>query len=154
VLSADGWLNTGDIGYRIGSRLVVTSRSKDVIIINGRNIWPFDLEALLENLPGIRLGGVSAFSHITGDGFEEAVVVVETRCSDASERSQLVTEVHQTVHEHFGINVHVDLVRHGTLPKTSSGKLSRSRAKKDFLDRTSSPLLEPVVCTESLLKTA
>jgi fatty-acyl-CoA synthase len=154
VLSADGWLNTGDIGYRIGSRLVVTSRSKDVIIINGRNIWPFDLEALLENLPGIRLGGVSAFSHITGDGFEKAVVVVETRCSDASGRSRLVTEVHQTVHEHFGINVHVDLVRHGTLPKTSSGKLSRSRAKKDFLDRTSSPLLEPVVCTDSLLKMA
>ena len=62
VLSQDGWLNTGDIGYRIDDHLVITSRSKDVIIIKGRNIWPYDLEVLAQQTCGVKLGGVAAFS--------------------------------------------------------------------------------------------
>jgi len=58
VLSSDGWLNTGDIGYRIGKSLVINGREKDLIIINGKNIWPQDLEYLAECLPGVRPGDV------------------------------------------------------------------------------------------------
>jgi len=54
VLSDDGWLNTGDIGYRIGDHVIITSRSKDVIIIKGRNIWPYDLEVLAQQTSGVR----------------------------------------------------------------------------------------------------
>jgi fatty-acyl-CoA synthase len=48
VLSPDGWLNTGDLAYRVGNGIVITGREKDLIIINGRNIWPQDLEYLAE----------------------------------------------------------------------------------------------------------
>src|SRR3546814_4987787 len=58
----DGWLNTGDIGYRVGARLMVTARHKDVIIINGRNIWPQDLEHLAEEVDGVSYSHVSAFA--------------------------------------------------------------------------------------------
>jgi len=84
VLTEDGWLNTGDIGYRIGDHLVITSRSKDVIIIKGRNIWPYDLEELAQQTDGVKLGGVAAFSVRDDCQDEQAVLVVETRVKGCS----------------------------------------------------------------------
>ncbi len=135
VLSEDGWLKTGDIGYRIDQHLVITSRSKDVIIIKGRNIWPYDLEVLAQKTGGVKLGGVAAFS-VTGENKEEqAVLVVETRERDADKRLHIVEEISRSIHAHFGINVQLELTPRGTLPRTSSGKLSRSQSKQDFLAR-------------------
>ena len=135
LLSEDGWLNTGDIGYCIGDHLVITSRSKDVIIIKGRNIWPYDLEVLAQQTGGVKLGGVAAFS-VTDDSQEErAVLVVETKEKDTLERQNIVDEIIRSIHMHFGINVLIDLTPRGTLPRTSSGKLSRSQSKQDYLAR-------------------
>ena len=135
VLSNDGWLETGDIGYRIGDHLVITSRSKDVIIIKGRNIWPYDLEVLAQLTGGVKLGGVAAFS-VTAEGADEqAVLVVETREKDSQARLEIIGEISRSVHAHFGINVEIDLTPRGTLPRTSSGKLSRSQSKQDYLAR-------------------
>ena len=134
VLSADGWLDTGDIGYRMGDQLVITARRKDVIIINGRNIWPQDLEYIAEGVPRVRLGNVTAFSVAEPDSGDEVIMVVESRHTDR----ELVEEVSGRIQTQFGIKVHVDLVPPRTLPRTSSGKLSRSRAKQDYLDRCSS----------------
>src|SRR5262249_22780528 len=62
VLDATGWLDTGDLGYRLGDQLVITGRAKDLIIVNGRNIWPQDLEWAVEEIPGLRRGDAAAFS--------------------------------------------------------------------------------------------
>ena len=62
VLSLDGWLNTGDLGYWTGESLVITGRHKDLIILKGRNVWPQDLEILAEEELGLRLGGALAFA--------------------------------------------------------------------------------------------
>lgn len=135
VLSEDGWLNTGDIGYCIGDHLVITSRSKDVIIIKGRNIWPYDLEVLAQQTGGVKLGGVAAFS-VTADGQEEqAILVVETKERDLQRRQHIIADISRSIHAHFGINVLLDLAPRGTLPRTSSGKLSRSQSKQDYLAR-------------------
>ena len=77
VLSSDGWLNTGDIGYRVKEHLFITGRIKDLIIIKGRNIWPQDLEYLAEQQPEVRPGDASAFSILGEDGEELAVMVVQ-----------------------------------------------------------------------------
>ena len=135
VLSGDGWLNTGDIGYRIDDHLVITSRSKDVIIIKGRNIWPYDLEVLAQQIGGVKLGGVAAFSISSPDREEQAVLVVETKEKDANSRLHIIEEISRSIHAHFGINVVIDLTPRGTLPRTSSGKLSRSQSKQDYLAR-------------------
>jgi fatty-acyl-CoA synthase len=135
VLSEDGWLNTGDIGYRIDDHLVITSRSKDVIIIKGRNIWPYDLEVLAQQVGGVKLGGVAAFSVSSSDQEEQAVLVVETKEKDADGRQQIIEEISRSIHAHFGINAVIDLTPRGTLPRTSSGKLSRSQSKQDYLAR-------------------
>jgi fatty-acyl-CoA synthase len=135
VLSADGWLDTGDIGYAVGRHLYITARSKDVIIINGRNIWPQDLEHLADDLPGVRQGNVSAFAAPLPTGEDVAVLVVECREQDEDKRLALVAELEGAVRRHYGIGAYIDLVPAGALPRTSSGKLARSRTKEDFLAR-------------------
>lgn len=131
VLDQAGWLDTGDIGYRFGERLVVTARRKDVIIVNGRNLWPQDLEFLAEQVMELRLGNVSAFAVSRPDGCDLAVMVVESKRS-APEMAQTLRGL---IRSSFGIHCHVELVPPRTLPRTSSGKLSRSKARADFLER-------------------
>ncbi len=135
VLNADGWLDTGDIGYRVGDNIYITARSKDVIIIKGRNIWPNDMEVVAQRVENVRLGGVAAFSIVGYGGEELAVMVVETKERDAAARKHLTHAITELMHEHFGINVIIDLVRPGTLPRTSSGKLSRFQSRESFLKR-------------------
>jgi fatty-acyl-CoA synthase len=141
VLSEDGWLDTGDIGYRIGDNLYITARSKDVIIIKGRNIWPNDIEVVAQRIEGVRLGGVAAFSVVTREDEELAVMVVETKERDGAARYRLSHAITKLMHEHFGINIIIDLVRPGTLPRTSSGKLSRFQSREAFLQRKPNPSL-------------
>jgi fatty-acyl-CoA synthase len=135
VLSEDGWLDTGDIGYRFGSHLVITARTKDVILIKGRNIWPHDMETVAEKLEEVRLGGVAAFAVPQEDGEDQAVLVVETRDRDPQSREGLIHAIWALMHENFGINVLIDLVKPGTLPRTSSGKLSRSLSRTGYFER-------------------
>ncbi|MBV1905410.1 MAG: fatty acyl-AMP ligase [Pseudomonadales bacterium] len=137
VLSEDGWLDTGDIGYLIGSHIVITARRKDVIIVNGINIWPQDLEMLAERTEGVRLGGVSAFGTVDENQLEHAVLVVETRDKDQSRRNHLIEQLAQALSQSFGLKVHIELTLPGTLRRTSSGKLSRSQTRDAFLKRSS-----------------
>ena len=135
VLDEDGWLDTGDIGYQVDGQLYITARSKDVIIIKGRNIWPHDMEVVIQRIDGVRQSGVAAFSVIGFEDEEVTVIVVETRLRDAEKRAQLVRQISELIHMHFGINVVIDLVKSGSLPRTTSGKLSRFRSRHDYLAR-------------------
>ncbi len=135
VLAEDGWLETGDLGYLTEEGLFVTGRSKDLIIINGRNIWPQDLEYLAEQQQQVRIGDASAFGVSDPDGMENAVLVVQCRISEVAERAQLVSQIQSSIYASFGVHCLVDLVPPRTLPKTSSGKLSRDAARRGFLER-------------------
>lgn len=135
VLSADGWLDTGDIGYQAGGALYITGRAKDLMIIKGRNIWPQDLEHLAEQQPEVRPTDASAFSIEDEDGNETAVLVVQCREVDSRKLAELSKRVQQAIHAEFGIHCLTELVPPHTLPRTSSGKLSRSTARKEFLER-------------------
>ena len=133
VLSDDGWLNTGDMGYMSDGELVITGRSKDLVIINGRNIWPQDLEWTAEQVPEVRNRDTAAFSVTDEDGHETAVILVQCRLSDPEEREALRKAVRAAIYEHSGIDCGVVLVPPRSLPFTTSGKLSRSRAKQYYL---------------------
>jgi fatty-acyl-CoA synthase len=135
VLSADGWLNTGDLGYRVDGSLYLTGRAKDLLIINGRNIWPQDLENLAEQQPEVRPTDASAFSVPGSDGTEVAVLVVQCREQDPKSQAELADRLHEAISVEFGIRCLIELVPPHTLPRTSSGKLSRSVTRKEFLER-------------------
>jgi fatty-acyl-CoA synthase len=133
-LSADGWLATGDLGYRLGQTLVVTGRAKDLIIINGRNIWPQDLEWTVErSSPKVRTGDVAAFS-VDEDGQEVLILAVETRSiTDSAASHRLIEEVSGTIRAQHGLDCRVILLTPGSLTYTSSGKLSRSITRQHYL---------------------
>jgi len=134
VLHADGWLDTGDLGYMLDGELIVTGRAKDLIIVNGRNIWPQDLEWAVEALPGLRRGDVAAFAvHDDEHGGEDVVVLVQARLTDVAARDELRRAVEAAVREQAAIDCRVVLVPPHALPQTSSGKLSRSRARNNYL---------------------
>jgi fatty-acyl-CoA synthase len=133
VLSEDGWLNTGDLGYRVDGSLYLTGRAKDLLIINGRNIWPQDIEHLAEQQPELRATDTSAFSIPGGDGGEAAVLVVQ--CREMAPAASLAERLRQAIYAEFGIECLIEVVPPHTLPRTSSGKLSRSSTRKQFLAR-------------------
>jgi len=133
VIGPDGWLDTGDMGYTIDGALVITGRSKDLIIVNGRNIWPQDIEWAVEQLAGLRSGDVAAFSLGGEEGLESVVVLVQCRSADRDEIQSLVREVRGVVNRTAAVDCEVVPVRPRSLPQTSSGKLSRSKAKQHFL---------------------
>ncbi|MDB5999588.1 MAG: AMP-dependent synthetase and ligase [Rhizobacter sp.] len=135
VLSGDGWLNTGDLGYCADGSLHITGRAKDLMIIKGRNIWPQDLEYLAEQQPEVRPTDSSAFTVTGEDNGETAVLVVQCRETDPLKLAALVERLQRAIHAEFGIQCLIELVPPHTLPRTSSGKLSRSMARNDFLKR-------------------
>ncbi len=135
VLSADGWLDTGDLGYAVAGALHLTGRAKDLMIIKGRNVWPQDLEHLAEQQPEVRPTDSSAFSVSNGDDNEMAVLVVQCRESDPQKLALLADRLQEKIHAEFGIQCLIELVLPHTLPRTSSGKLSRSSARKEFIER-------------------
>jgi fatty-acyl-CoA synthase len=133
VLSADGWLDTGDIGYLVDHEIVITGRGKDLIILNGRNIWPQDLEWTAEaEIETLRSGDVAAFS-TPGEGEEVVVVLVQARGGDAESRKALAENIATVLRLRHSVETQVHLVGAHALPQTSSGKLSRSKAKAAFL---------------------
>jgi fatty-acyl-CoA synthase len=129
----NGWLDTGDLGYWSDGEIVVTGRAKDLIIVNGRNIWPQDIEWAIEALPRLRQGDACAFSVESGAG-EEVVVLVQSYVGDADELEALTGSIRQTVKETAGVDCRIELIsRKFGLPLTSSGKLSRTHAKAKFI---------------------
>ena len=128
----DGWLDTGDLGYWADKEIVITGRAKDLLIINGRNIWPQDIEWRIETLPQVRRGDVCVFSVYSGEA--ESVVIVVQASPASGARETLEGDIRQKTKEAFGVDGRVVLIsRQLGLPLTSSGKLSRSAAKATYL---------------------
>jgi fatty-acyl-CoA synthase len=139
VLSSDGWLDTGDLGYSLGGQIVITGRAKDLIIVNGRNVWPQDLEWTAEQeMPALRGGDVAVFSVFDDDG-ERVVALVQCRTADPAAREALRSQVGALIRARHGLDVLVILTPPHSLPQTSSGKLSRTRAKSLYLSGAFEP---------------
>ena len=129
----DGWLDTGDMGYLSDGYVYVVGRAKDMIIVNGKNHWPQDIEWAVEQLPGFKAGDIAAFAITTPGGEETPAVLVQCRSSDERERIRLREEIREKVRSVTGMNCVIELIPPRTLPRTSSGKLSRAKARNLYL---------------------
>jgi fatty-acyl-CoA synthase len=130
VLSQDGWLRTGDLGFLDGEGyLFVTGRVKDLIILGGGNVIPADVEEVVDHVPGVRYSAAVGIDSARM-GSQRLHVVAEVR-GDGGDRetlAALVREIVQRVRHARGHRpAKVLLVRPGTIPKTSSGKIQRAR---------------------------
>lgn len=129
---AGGWLKTGDLGYLAGGDVHICGRSKEVIIVNGRNYYPQDLEWEASRVEGVRKGNVIAFGTMKPTMDRERVVIaLETAVPAGELREKLKGEVRRVVQQAIGLTVDdVIPLDVGVLPKTSSGKLQRAKTRE------------------------
>lgn len=128
-----GWLRTGDLGYLADGDIFVTGRKKDLLVIRGRNTDPQSIEWAVDTVPGVRAGNVAAFTR-SGRDTEELVIALERGVDAGPDDQALASAVGRRVNEVAQLSV-ADLVllAPGTLPKTSSGKVQRARARDLYL---------------------
>jgi acyl-CoA synthetase (AMP-forming)/AMP-acid ligase II len=130
VLSPDGWLRTGDLGFLDpAGDLYVTGRLKDLMILGGENVVPNDIEEIVDHVPGVRYSAaVGLESERSGTQRLHVIAEVRDEGAVADTYHRLVTDIVKRVHEARGHRpARVHLVRGGTIPKTSSGKIQRAR---------------------------
>jgi fatty-acyl-CoA synthase len=140
----DGWLNTGDLGYLSQGELHITGRSKDLLIVRGRNIWPQDIEYLVESEPELRPGDAIVFV-VPVDDEPQVVVQIQCRIREPEGRERLVRTLVAKITSEFGLTADVHLVPPHSLPRTSSGKPSRAEALERFLAQANTDLPYPAL---------
>jgi fatty-acyl-CoA synthase len=133
----DGWWSTGDIGYIAKGNLYITGRAKDVIIKAGRNIYPQEIEEIVEQVSGVRKGRVVAFG--TADkrkGTEKLIIVAETHEREKQAQNRIQTLITEQVANAIGVPPdEVITAPPETITKTSSGKLQRNACKQAYEQR-------------------
>jgi acyl carrier protein len=132
------WVNSGDRAYQADSEIYITGRVKDIIIKGGRNLYPHEVEELASRAEGIRKGCVVAFG-LKGEetGTEKLVIVAETREEDRGRRAAIAAAINDQVARGLGLPPdRVELIRPGSIPKTSSGKLRREETKRLYMEGT------------------
>jgi acyl-CoA synthetase (AMP-forming)/AMP-acid ligase II len=131
-----GYLRTGDLGFFHDGELFITGRSKDLIIMRGRNLYPVDIEDSVRDChPLIRPGGLAAFA-VDVDGGEQLALFVEARRDRLSpaEIDEVIESVRRQVYAEFQLGVHaIVLGRSGTVRKTTSGKVRRLACRQAYL---------------------
>jgi fatty-acyl-CoA synthase len=144
AVGSDGFLDTGDMGYWLDGEIVITGRAKDLILHNGRNIWPQDIEWAAEHIEPLRSGDVAAFAVEGQDGDDDVVVLVQCRLQDEASIESLRHAVSAAIHRSAGVECKIVMVPPKSLPFTSSGKLSRSAAKQKYLSGEIAEIMQPV----------
>jgi acyl-CoA synthetase (AMP-forming)/AMP-acid ligase II len=132
-----GWLDTGDLGFVHEGELYLTGRAKDVLILNGRNHAPAEVESAVDLVPGARTGCVVAASWRPDDDVRERLVLLVEAAKDIRRRAwpDLAAACVREVRAATGLGVdHVEILEAGTLPRTSSGKLRRREALRYWLE--------------------
>ncbi len=146
---ADGWYYTGDMGYIADGELYITGRKKDLIIVGGKNIYPQDIENLLNDLPGLHPGRAAAFGVFNQQlGTEDIAIVAEVDTDDVEARAAISREIRARVAQNTEVTArYVQLVGAGWLVKTTSGKVARgaNRVKfiHEFLQQSSAEIASP-----------
>jgi acyl-CoA synthetase (AMP-forming)/AMP-acid ligase II/aryl carrier-like protein len=133
AIGADGWLDTGDLGFMHEGSMYIAGRSKEIIFVNGQNYYPYDLENIAQRAPGLDLNKIVAAGVAKpGSQGEELVVFVLHRGSMA-EFLPTAAAVSRLINEHTGLEV-AQVIPTKRIPKTTSGKVQRHLLEASYLE--------------------
>lgn len=133
--TADGWFDSGDLGFIYQGCLYLTGRQKETIIINGANFYCYEIEDLVNTIPGV----VPTFTAACGvpdsdSGSEVLVLFFVPTSSDSEEQTQTIAQIRQTVSKHLSVFArHITPLSKEDFKKTTSGKIQRQEMKANFL---------------------
>lgn len=141
VLTEEGWLNTGDLGFMRGGQLVVTGRAKDIIFVNGQNYYPHDIERSAEEVEGVELGKVAVCGVLNRQLQRDDIIVFVLFKKKVQDFVSLALRLKAHIALKMGLDVqHIVPVK--KIPKTTSGKVQRYKLGQMYQDGEFSVLLE------------
>lgn len=133
ALSADGWLDTGDLGFLIEGELVITGRAKDIIFVNGQNYYPHDLESIAERVAGVETNKVVVVGARNPESGTEDLVVFALHRGAVEDFVPTARELRKTLNHQTGLDV-AQVLPVTRIPKTTSGKLQRHLLARAYLE--------------------
>lgn len=143
VISSDGWLNTGDIGFIDNKDLVITGRAKEMIIINGQNYFPNDLDYVLSEIPELNFQQAVACSVFNDLDHEDEIFVFVLYKDTAENFNVLANEIRRHISDRLGLEVN-KVVPVGQIPKTTSGKVQRYVLRERYTNGEYDELLDGI----------
>jgi acyl-CoA synthetase (AMP-forming)/AMP-acid ligase II/aryl carrier-like protein len=133
AISADGWLDTGDLGFMYEGSLYIAGRSKEIIFVNGQNYYPYDLENIAQRAPGLDLNKVVAAGVATPGSQGEELVVFVLHRGNMAEFLPTAAAVSRLINEHTGLEV-AQVIPTKRIPKTTSGNVQRHLLEQAYVD--------------------
>ncbi|MEL7004007.1 MAG: non-ribosomal peptide synthetase [Bacteroidota bacterium] len=131
LLTGDGWVRTGDLGFFHGEELVVTGRLKNIIILNGQNYYPQDFERAVEHIEGLELGKVVACGSFNPELKRDEVLVFVLNKGKLDKFIPTITKVKEEIYNKVGVTAdHIIPIRQ--IPKTTSGKIQHYKLSSGY----------------------
>jgi|GEM_PF-397272 len=131
VMTADGWLKTGDLGFMRSGRLVITGRAKDIIFVNGQNVYPHDIERVAEEVDGVELGKVAVCGVHDAGARQDRIVVFVMHTKKVEDFVPVAQRLRKHLNFRGGWELH-DIVPIRRIPKTTSGKVQRFKLAQEY----------------------
>ncbi len=132
VFTKDGWLKTGDTGFLFENQLVVTGREKDIIIINGQNYYPMDIERIVKEIKGLAFSEVAACGVLNKEKQKEEIILFILTKENLEAFAAQALSIKKYVNNCTGLEVNI-IIPVEALPKASSGKIQRYKLAEKYL---------------------
>nr|WP_315033462.1 non-ribosomal peptide synthetase [uncultured Chryseobacterium sp.] len=141
IISEDGWLNTGDLGFVDDNHLILTGREKEMILINGQNYFPNDLDDLIGELPQIQFQQAVTCSLFDEEKYQDSIYVFVVYNDTIKEFITLEESIKNHISQRTGLTIE-KVIAVDKIPKTTSGKIQRFVLLKDYLSGGNNQFLE------------
>ncbi|MCH9003873.1 MAG: non-ribosomal peptide synthetase [Proteobacteria bacterium] len=151
LFTEDGWLRTGDCGVFVDEQLVITGRQKDIIIVNGQNYYPHDIEDIVARLDGLDLNKVVVAGATPRGGQTEELIAFILHRQATEQFLPMIEQVQNLIGEQTGLEID-KVIPVARIPKTTSGKVQRAKLLQSYFDGEFDDVLAQLHAEDSVVR--